>query len=510
MNRIVQLAFIAALAVPNLARAEGWAVMSLNHCADVAAGEPARTLRESLLSRVHGEVMTEENTAKGLGGSASGSLEQAERLFGAARLDFTGGSIARAQRELQGAREQLVALPPSLDRWRDFRDVLTMQAWLQLRDGQKKEAEATLRQILVVEPEYVPSPQLFPPMIATAAQGVRAQLKKEKKFALQVRSAPGALPVYVGLKPLGHAPQKLELPAGNYRVEAEFTGARGMPRIVEVSGATEVTLATALEGSVWPDRGPCITTPASRAERLNLLTQIATTLNVQKLVGIEFDEPVRGERYLVADVLDSVSGQEIRAARVKLNPDVSQAAAISQLADFVATGKAPESVQVVASAPPAAAPAQAKSEAKPEAKPALAQADAPPAAAATPRPATAETSKEQGTSGMRIASYAAFGVAAAGAGLGVFELLQKSSANSDFDAAYPKAHAGDATAQKTAADALDRANTAGTLSTVGFVAAGAAAVTGVVLYVLSPSEPAVAPTAAVIDGKPGVAVAGRF
>lgn len=509
MKRIPQLIVIASLSQLALtARAESWAVVSINHCSDVAAGEPARSLRESLSTQLHGEVLTEEATAKGLGGSASGSLEQAERLFGAARLDFTGGNPQRAQRELAGARDQLVSLPPSLDRWRDFRDVMAMQAWLQLRDGSKKEAEATLREVLLVEPDYVPNPQLFPPMVANLAQGVRAALKKEKRHLLDVRTSPPGLPVYVGLRPLGKAPEKIELPAGTYRVEAAFGGARGMPRLVEVTGSTDVTLAQALEGSVWPDRGPCITAPTGRAERLNLLTQIATTLNAQKLVGIEFDEPTRGERYLVADVLDGTAGQELRAARVKLDPDVSQTTAIAQLADFVATGKALQSVQVVVTAP------SAKAETKPTSTAAAASttpAAQPTTTAAATKPATAETAKrESGPSAMRIGSYVSFGVAAVGVGFGTYELIQRSSANSDFDAVYPEAHKGDLGAAKQAQDDLDRASTAGTLATVGFVAGGAAAVTGVVLFMLSPSEPAVAPTATLIDGKPGVAIAGRF
>jgi hypothetical protein len=325
-------------------------------------------------------------------------------------------------------------------------------------------------------------------MIRNLNQAVWRGMRNEVRSTLTVRTEPPGLSIYVGERPVGVSPAKLAVPPGHYRVEAAFAGARGLPHELDMDGPAEVSLSVNVEGAVWPEHGPCLSVPAARAERLRLLDHIAGVLHAQKLVGVEFEEPSPGERYLGATVLDATTGQELRAARVKLAPEMTEARAVNELAGFVATGHAPGVVQVVP----------------------LGSAQAAPPAVLPPSTLTANATKASGTSPMRLASYITAGVGVVGIGFGFVELARKGSANTDFEAAYPKARTGDAAAEQEAQDALSRASSASTLSTVGLVVGGAAVVTGVVLFFLSPSQAVVQPAVSFGSQQTSIMLAGRF
>jgi len=484
ITSILSAALIAAVAAT--AHAQEWSVVEMGNCSELGAGEPARSLRAALSQQLAGKVAPEETTAKALGGSASASKDLAERFLAAARLDFTSGDLDRAIHELEQGRETYVALAPSVERWNGVRDTQTMRAWIDLKQGRREEAETDLREILSVDPDFSPSEVLFPPMIRNLNQAVWRSMKHEVRSPLTIRTEPPGLPVFVGERPVGKSPATVSVPPGHYRVEAGFAHARGLPHELDVNGPTEVSLSESVEGAVWPEHGPCLSVPSARTERLRLLDHIAGVVHAEKLVGIEFEEPSPGERYLGATVLDASTGQELRAARVKLAPDMTQAHAVDELAAFVATGRAPGNVQVVANGAPKVAPA------------------------ASSAAEVSQSSKSSGISGMRLASYITAGVGVAALGFGVAELVRKGSANSDFQAAYPDAHNGDPAAIQRASDAQNRASSAGTLATVGLVAGGAAVVTGVVLFIVSGSEPAVQPTVASDGRQTTVALVGRF
>jgi hypothetical protein len=128
--------------------------------------------------------------------------------------------------------------------------------------------------------------------------------------------------------------------------------------------------------------------------------------------------------------------------------------------------------------------------APPPAAPVAAPAAGP--ASSAPPPAAPPPASEAGssTSGLRIGSYAAFGVGVAGLAMGGIFAAQSSSKRKDADEAY--AQCGGDTGCRTTnplsqrVDELDdSARTAKTLSIVGFALGGVGVATGVTLFILS-------------------------
>jgi hypothetical protein len=97
--------------------------------------------------------------------------------------------------------------------------------------------------------------------------------------------------------------------------------------------------------------------------------------------------------------------------------------------------------------------------------------------------------ESEGTNGLRIGSYVAFGVGAVGLGVGTVFLLQSSSKRSEADDLCTLPNGGCDLSVAKEVKALDAdANSAGTIGIIGIAAGAAGVATGVVLFVLSGSS----------------------
>jgi hypothetical protein len=92
---------------------------------------------------------------------------------------------------------------------------------------------------------------------------------------------------------------------------------------------------------------------------------------------------------------------------------------------------------------------------------------------------------ESGSNGLRIASYAALGVGAAGLGLGTVFGLQSMSKRSSADDLCPDANRCPVSKKDQVEGFDDDARQAQTLATIGFIAGGVGVATGITLLVLS-------------------------
>jgi hypothetical protein len=138
------------------------------------------------------------------------------------------------------------------------------------------------------------------------------------------------------------------------------------------------------------------------------------------------------------------------------------------------------------------------------------------AAATTPAASPSDGDTSAGSSGLRIGSYAAFGVGAIGLGLGVVFTLQSSSKTSEADDICNLPGGGCPENQRDKVDQLDAdAKSAGTLGVVGFVVGGLGIGAGVTLLILSGgsssgasgrSEPGITPWV----GLNSAGISGRF
>lgn len=127
--------------------------------------------------------------------------------------------------------------------------------------------------------------------------------------------------------------------------------------------------------------------------------------------------------------------------------------------------------------PTAAAPAAQDSSAQPA---------APISSTGSSAPA-ADTGPGSGPSGLRIGSYAAFGVGAAGVALGTVFVLKSASKRKDADEAAMECNGcrGDSPIARKIMQADDDARSAQTMGIVGYVVGGVGVAAGVTLFVLS-------------------------
>lgn len=409
---IRRLWLMAILIAPAVASGE-MAVVATDRCDHGGTERYARALRDEVQHRPGLNVLSEAATIDRLGGAPRGSLADAERQISGSRIDFFQNHLARAERTLVAAIDDLLRLPPSAERWTGIREGLTLLAQVQLKAGRATDAKQTARRLLVVDRRYTPNTDTYPPSLREFFDRVRKDVQAEPNEELIVTTQPTGVIVHLNGRPLTKAPFKLTLPAGRYRLEGEFGPGRGIARMVDAGQMQSIELHEDFDGAISADRGPCVRTRGGREGRLVALVRLGSLLGVQQILAVREEEPTNGERYLVASVVDVATGEEAREARVKIYAGGFQPGALARLADFLATGEAEPPVQPlrgeitrepeVAVAPPTKPPdAPTKTDVEPApVRPEPTATDAVPDA----RTARAEVS--------RVPSYVAFGTGGA-------------------------------------------------------------------------------------------------
>ncbi len=485
---------VGPLAAPAVARAEGepgvTAVVAIDGCSDGTTAPHANQLREALGRLESVQLISREDTIQRLGGAPRGSLADAERLLASARFDFLDQSaFDRAERTLSSAIEDLRTLPPSDARWQDLRDGQTLLAYLYSRKGDRTRAEATVSRVLAVDPKFEPSIDLFPPSFRSWVDRVRKKMVQGSTSTLRVQTHPAGRPVVVEGRVMGNAPVTVKLPAGAWRVEANFGTGGSIPRTVQLKDAANVELWSNFEGAVHAGRGPCISTDGTREGRLSSLVKLASILGADQMVAIREEEPNPFEHYIVAAAVDARSGQELREGKVKLVDGIASPASYARLAEFVFTGSVRPPVLVgpilaapmVPPPPPPADPSQTVP------------------ASATPSPQLA-TPAAPGVNGLRVGAWVASGAAVLGLGGGALFWTQSIGAGQELQELQPAPGVFDPKDRERIgelqASQAENERNAMIAGGVGL----AAAVTSVVLFIVSgddapePGAPSIQPT----------------
>jgi PEGA domain-containing protein len=338
------LVLAAELPDAGTGRAGTIAVVALGSCDAPASAISARAFRAQLAQRLGPALQSEVDTAAPLGGLATRTLADLQHAVTEARAEFYKGRVSTAVIQLEGLSLEVTHLPPSDSRWAVERDLWTLLAQVRAKSSASS-AEAALRRIYRVEPEYHPDTSLYPPSFRKVADKVRKEQAHVRTSRLDVAVSPPGTDVYVDGKKLGKAPVSLRLGAGSYRVEADF-GHRSLSRTVQVPEppqlAPPLELGAEVEGSLYPDGGPCVDPGKEPAAAL---ARAASLLQVSRLLGIHGDGPA-DRRLLVLDEIDR-SGAPVQQARARLSPGAPETEALVPLAELAATGKAPPGVEVV-------------------------------------------------------------------------------------------------------------------------------------------------------------------
>lgn len=328
--------FVVSLLLGGAAIAADSAVVAVGKC-DESSGIAARSFRSALAQKPGVSVQSEAETAQPFGGITDRTLGSVNTAIGTARSDFYSDKPADAKTVLQGALNDVARVAPSDARWSAERDALTLLAQIQQKTD-KTAAEAALNRILRVEPDYKPDTGLYPPSFQKWFAGVKKAAKKRPTVRFEVTTSPAGKTVYVGGRPVGKGPVVLRVPAGDYRVEADW-GHRGVVRTVTVP-SPPIELSAAVDGAVLPDGGPCV----EATDPVPALARVAKAANVNRVYGVH-SEGTDPDAYMVVTSVDPAAA-DVREARVKLAPGAPATEALGSLADSATGGTLASSVEI--------------------------------------------------------------------------------------------------------------------------------------------------------------------
>src|SRR5215472_16414997 len=329
-RRFVGTVLLLASTAAPAADGDRTAVIAVGKC-DEASGIAARSFRSALAAKPDAKVASEAETAQPFGGTTDRSLATVTSAISSARSDFYAGQAAQAKTTLQGALDDVARLAPSEARWAAERDALTLLAQVQQKSDPKA-AEAALNRVFRVEPDYQPDTSNYPPSFQKYVNGVRKGAKKKSTSRLDVTTSPAGKPVYIGGRKVGVGPVSVRVPPGEYRVEADW-GHRAAVRTVTVPGAP-VELSAAVEGAIFPDGGPCV----EAADASAALARAVRLTGTSRIIGVHQESA--GDDNFVVVTSANAQGQDVREARVKVQPGAPSTEALGLLADWAANGKA--------------------------------------------------------------------------------------------------------------------------------------------------------------------------
>jgi hypothetical protein len=459
------------------------AVLSSGDCKDAALSSQTKALYDTLLARSGTDLLTSADFTERLFPQPSGSLEDIQRQFEAARGQFYEAHHTRAAQSLGEVLEQVVRLPVGETRWK-----LSVDAWLlqgmTLRSlGRVKESDDAFRNVLRLDGQHQLDPDYYTPSTRQAFDKMRRELGRTPKVKLSVKSTLPSSEVFLDGRGVGQTPLVLEVPPGTYALTLQKGDAVSFPRQFSVQGEeTPVLVDLAYEGALSAMPFPCLATPEEGGERgLTHAVRVGGTLGVEEVIVVRLEGASSGPKWLAATVLNVEGGQKLREGGFKTRGLDAPAESLSALVDFITTGKTQPSLVVT----------------QPDLQPPW---ETPATAPVMPPPEPTAS----GTRAPRVASYVTLGVgvAALAAAGGVrlsaqqeWTELQRNHLN-----ANGRVDADDATGRRLVGQLARK----GQLLTGLLIGSGAALATGAVLFLVSPSpRPAPAVSVDITAGPDG-------
>jgi len=306
------------------------AVIGVDGCEAPLARSRVTLLREQLAPRLKSGLVSEADTAARLGGLPARNLPDLRKALDAARDTFYGGRAPKAVQELDRVQEEALRLFPSDERWALLRDAMATRALATMK-SEPPATDRTLRRLLTLDPGFEPDPSDYPPSYRKAVDAARAAVKAAGTNRLDVKVDVAGAPVFVSGRPVGKAPVSVQMPPGDYLVEAAFFR-RGMGRVVTVPRVGDppntVTLSSGLEGAIAPGTGPCIAVKGGRPE---LLARVYDLLGVERLLLLRSEQTASGP-FLVLTEWDPRSRSEKGELRASIPSPTLQDVAAKDLA----------------------------------------------------------------------------------------------------------------------------------------------------------------------------------
>jgi|GEM_PF-4035545 len=273
-------ALAAISSVPASASEETWAVVGVRTAAGQGMREPVEALR-GLLDGDGRAVLGEAETRARLG-LETDDLDSIQRRIEGAELYWFQLELTSARENLEQALRALSSHvgPRAAERDRLTRLLLAEIHLAQGGPDAEVRAAEVIDPIARLRPGDVPDPKGYSPELVALFERVRADAARVPAGWLRVEceaACPGSQ-VWIESQPRGAPGERIELPAGHYRVQVgdrfDDGALRSLPRMVVVDAGRELELRVdlALESSTDPADGPSFAaaggSPRDAARRL--------------------------------------------------------------------------------------------------------------------------------------------------------------------------------------------------------------------------------------------------
>ncbi len=263
------------------------------------------------------------------------SLEDVERQVESARTLFYNGQNERALDLLKQALSELERAPIAGQPWKATAPALVLQGVVSQTMGKKADAAEAFRRVLRVEPAHVLSTDEYTPSVIAQFEGLRKELGRQKKSAVQVQSSTPGAEVLIEGRVMGVTPLKLDLPAATYRLLVRTPDRASFLRVITVPRDSQVQVDLSTEGALATQAPLCLGAKDKTAEAAAL--KLANTVTADDLIVVRLEGAKGVPGQFVASRYEIRTGSMVREGRVQ-TPSRGKPA-FAALATFVLTGQ---------------------------------------------------------------------------------------------------------------------------------------------------------------------------
>lgn len=213
-----------------------------------------------------------EDTAKKALADAKAALDEGTSSFS---NDDYKGALENADAALKQF-EDGPAFSDDDQAWAIYRDILSLRALSYLKLKKKRDADESIRALLVVLPRYAPSREKAPPELVRHVDDVKDELRSLPPVTIEVKSKPAGARVTVDGKVRGRSPLLVDdVVPGVHYVAVEAGGGRYVERVlVGDAGATIDARLGSKKGAAAHDVIMALSRPTSAKVFVQSITEV--------------------------------------------------------------------------------------------------------------------------------------------------------------------------------------------------------------------------------------------
>ncbi len=320
-------------------------VLGGGRCEDPELAVHVRAFGQKLQPRLEGGMLELDAVAERLRPPARASADEVRRQLEAAQAQFYASEFRKAETVLEEALKDAASLPPGADRVKLQTDGYLLQMLLAREQRQQPAKLAAMNRVLRLQPDFKLDPVFFPTSVRQEFDAQRGKLKTTPSAELVVKSSPSGAEVSLDGVLVGRTPLRRTLPQGTYSLQVVKEKLSSFARTVELRGPVQSQVDLDFEGSVETQLTPCLA-EANPDTLMNKAVRLGSLVDAEQVVVLTVQRPEAGPSWVTASLISVERGQKTREAGFKARGELQTERALTELAEFVATGQATKNVVV--------------------------------------------------------------------------------------------------------------------------------------------------------------------